>query len=93
MPTFLLIPGAGADSRVYRPTIEALNGLGHDTIAPALPLEDPEATPSDHADAAAGAVPAGHEVVVVAQSLGAFTAPLVAARIAVARLGSSCLPR
>ena len=83
---FLLIPGAGADSRVYRPTIEALNGLGHDAIAPALPLEDPEATPSDHADAAAGAVPAGHEVVVVAQSLGAFTAPLVAARIAVARL-------
>ena len=76
MPTFLLIPGAGTDPRVYRPTIEALNGLGQDAIAPPLPLEDPEATPSDHADAAAaGAVPAAREVVVVAQSLGAFTAP------------------
>lgn len=86
MPTFVLIPGAGTDPRVYGATIEALNELGHDGLAPPLPLEDQEATPSDHADAVAAAVPNGNELVVVAQSLGAFAGPLVAARVPVAGL-------
>ena len=41
--TFVLIPGAGADPRVYAATIEALHDLGHEGIAPPLPLDDPEA--------------------------------------------------
>jgi hypothetical protein len=36
--TFVLIPGAGADPRVYGATIDALRALGHDGIAPLLPL-------------------------------------------------------
>jgi pimeloyl-ACP methyl ester carboxylesterase len=86
LPTFVLIPGAGTDPRVYQATIDALRDLGHDAVAPALPLEDPEATPSDHADAVAEAVPRADELVVVAQSVGAFTGPLVAARVQVAQL-------
>lgn len=86
MATFVLIPGAGADPRVYRATIEALSALGHQAVAPALPLDDPEATPSDHADAVAAAAPAAGELVVVAQSLGAFTGPLVTTRLPVAQL-------
>jgi alpha-beta hydrolase superfamily lysophospholipase len=86
MSTFVLIPGAGADPRVYGATIEALRGLGHDALAPALPLHDPRARPSDHADAVASAVPGDAEPVVVAQSLGAFAGPLVAARVPVAQL-------
>jgi Alpha/beta hydrolase family len=86
MPSFVLIPGAGTDPRVYRAAIEALGALGHEAIAPPLPLDDPEATPSDHADAVAAAVPRADDLVVVAQSLGAFTGPLVATRVAVARL-------
>jgi Alpha/beta hydrolase family len=86
MPTFVLIPGAGTDPRVYRATIEALNALGHDGIAPPLPLDDQEATPSDHADAVAQTVPPGRELAVVAQSLGAFVGPLVATRVPVAHL-------
>jgi pimeloyl-ACP methyl ester carboxylesterase len=86
MAGFVLIPGAGADPRVYDATIEALRGLGHDGIAPALPLHDRSATPSDHADAVADAVPRDSEPIVVAQSLGAFAGPLVAARVPVARL-------
>jgi pimeloyl-ACP methyl ester carboxylesterase len=84
--TFVLIPGAGADPRVYRATIEALGALGHDAIAPSLPLEDEEATPSDHADAVAEAAPRAGELVVVAQSLGAFAGPLVATRVPVTHL-------
>jgi pimeloyl-ACP methyl ester carboxylesterase len=86
--TFVLIPGAGADPRVYGPTIEALRELGHDGIAPPLPLDDAAAVPSDHADAIAAALPDPPPVplVVVGQSLGAFAATIAAARLRPARL-------
>jgi pimeloyl-ACP methyl ester carboxylesterase len=86
MASFVLIPGAGADPRVYDATIEELRGLGHAALAPELPLGDPHARPSDHADAVARAVPEDREIVVVAKSLGAFTGPLVAERTPVAML-------
>jgi Alpha/beta hydrolase family len=71
---------------VYASTIEALDALGHDALAPMLPLDDPNARPSDHADAVVAALPPDAELVVVAQSLGAFTGPLVAARVPVVGL-------
>jgi pimeloyl-ACP methyl ester carboxylesterase len=80
MATFVLIPGAGTDPRVYSATIESLRSLGHDALAPPLPLEDQEATPSDHAAAVLRALPPDGEIVVVAHSLGAFAGPQVAAR-------------
>src|SRR5437868_10076047 len=86
MSLFVLIPGAGIDPRVYRATIAALSDLGHEAVAPPLPLDDDAATPSDHADAVAEAVRGRDELVVVGQSLGAFSAPLVAARVPVSRL-------
>ena len=86
MTTFALIPGAGTDPRVYAATIDELGRLGHAALAPALPLDDPRARPSDHADAVAAALPGETEVVVVAQSLGAFTGPLVVDRHPVAAL-------
>ena len=84
MARFVLIPGAGADSRVYGATIEALEALGHQGLAPPLPLDDPAAGPSAHADAILGAVGPEGGTVVVAQSLGAFTGPLVAAELGAA---------
>src|SRR5262245_13784138 len=86
MATFTLIPGAGTDSRVFEATIEALGDVGHDGIAPPLPLDDRDATPSDHADAVAASAAGRDELVVVAQSLGAFAGPLVAVRVPVAQL-------
>ena len=86
MATFVLIPGAGTDPRVYDATIEALGALGRSGLAPALPLDDANAAPSDHADAVISALPTGGELVVVAQSLGAFAGSLVAARAPVAEL-------
>ena len=47
MATFVLIRGAGTDPRVYGATIDALPGLGHEGLAPPLPLDEPEAGPSD----------------------------------------------
>ena len=49
-------------------------------------MDDQDAGPSDHADAVAAAVAGQDELIVVAQSLGAFAGPLVAARVPVAQL-------
>jgi len=86
--TFVLIPGAGADPRVYGATIEALRELGHEGIAPPLPLDDPAATPSDHADAIVAALgdPPPAPLVIVGQSLGAYAATIAAARLRPVRL-------
>jgi pimeloyl-ACP methyl ester carboxylesterase len=86
--TFVLIPGAGADPRVYEATIEALHDLGHEGIAPPLPLADPDAGPSEHADAVAAALsdPRPTPLVVVGQSLGAYTGAVLADRLAPQRL-------
>jgi pimeloyl-ACP methyl ester carboxylesterase len=82
--TFVLTPGAGADPRVYGATIAALRDLGHDGIAPPLPLDDADARPSDHANAIVGALPdpAPTPLVVVGHSLGAYAAALAADRLA-----------
>jgi pimeloyl-ACP methyl ester carboxylesterase len=81
--TFVLIPGAGADPRVYEATIAALRELGHDGIAPALPLDDADARPSDHAAAVVAALgdPAPAPLAIVGQSLGAYAAALAADRL------------
>jgi pimeloyl-ACP methyl ester carboxylesterase len=86
--TFVLVPGAGADPRVYGATIEALRDLGHDGIAPPLPLDDAAATPSDHAAAILDTLPdpPPGPLVVVGQSLGAYSAAIAAARLRPARL-------
>jgi Alpha/beta hydrolase family len=85
--TFVLIPGAGTDPGACRWTIAELRARGHEAVASPLPLDDPEAGPVAHAAAvvdAARDLPG--RLVVVGQSLGAFTAPLVAARMPVAEL-------
>jgi alpha/beta hydrolase family protein len=56
---FVFVPGAGTDPRVFEATIEALRGFGHEGIAPPLPLDDPAAGPSDHAEAVLAALPEG----------------------------------
>lgn len=77
--TFVLIPGAGIDPGVWRWTIAELEARGHRGVAPPLPLDDPNAGPSAHADAVAKAVrELPGSLVVVGQSLGAFAASLAA---------------
>jgi pimeloyl-ACP methyl ester carboxylesterase len=55
-------------------------------VAPDLPSEDDSAGVSDHADAVVDAVGDRRDVIVVAQSLGGFVAPLVCARVPVSLL-------
>jgi pimeloyl-ACP methyl ester carboxylesterase len=80
MVTFALIHGGGSSAWDWHLVAPELHARGHQAVAVDLPTDDGSAGWWEYADAVAGAV-AGHEhVVVVAHSLGGFTAPLVAAR-------------
>jgi pimeloyl-ACP methyl ester carboxylesterase len=84
--TFALIHGAG-DVGWYWHLVEAeLRSRGHGVVAPDLPVDDDSLTLDDYADAVAEAVGDRNDLVVVGQSFGAFTAPLVAARRSVEAL-------
>jgi pimeloyl-ACP methyl ester carboxylesterase len=75
--TFAFVHGAG-DAGWYWHLVEAgLRARGHHTVAPDLPCDDDAAGLPEYAATVAAAVgePAG--LVIVAQSLGGFTAPLV----------------
>ncbi len=87
MSTYALIHGAG-DGGWYWHLVEAeLRALGHHTVAPDLPADDDDATLSDYAEVVIAALEdTDDEVIVVGQSFGAFTAPLVAERLPAAGL-------
>ena len=83
MATFVLIHGAG-DVGWYWHLVEAeLHARSHDTISPDLPCDDDSAGLAEYADTVAGAIGDRTNLIVVAQSLGGFTAPLVCDRVAV----------
>jgi pimeloyl-ACP methyl ester carboxylesterase len=81
--TYVLIHGAG-DVGWYWHRVEAeLRARGHDVVAPDLPCEDHTAGLAEYADAVTAAIGDRTDLVVVAQSFGGFTAPLVCDRVAV----------
>jgi pimeloyl-ACP methyl ester carboxylesterase len=82
--SYVLIHGAGGDSWYWHLVGPRLAALGHDVFAVDLPCDDDRSGLSEYADCvvdAAAAAGAGGEVIVVAQSLGGFTAPLVCDRL------------
>jgi pimeloyl-ACP methyl ester carboxylesterase len=83
MATFVLIHGAG-DVGWYWHLVEAeLRERGHDVVAPDLPCDDDSAGLTEYADTVVEAIGDRTDLVVAAQSFGAFTAPLVCERVAV----------
>lgn len=83
MAAFALIHGA-ADVGWYWHLVEReLRARGHETAAPDLPCEDDTAGLAEYADTVARAAGRlqGGDLIVVGQSFGGFTAPLVAARL------------
>jgi pimeloyl-ACP methyl ester carboxylesterase len=75
--TYAFIHGAG-DVGWYWHLVEAeLRARGHDTVAPDLPCEDDTAGLPEYANTVLDAIGDRQHVVVVGQSLGGFTAPLV----------------
>jgi len=88
--TYLLLPGAGGDARYWDLVADRLRARGHDVVAPDLPGPDPAAGLDTYADVAVAALGGRAGPVVVGQSMGAFTAPLVAARVPIELLVLVC---
>lgn len=82
LASFLLLHGAGDVGWYWHLVERELRRRAHAVAAPDLPCDDDRAGLPEYADAALAAARGPGELVVVAQSFGAFTAPLVCARAA-----------
>jgi pimeloyl-ACP methyl ester carboxylesterase len=81
--TYALIPGAGGSAWYWH----RVTPLLPDAIAIELPAGDDSADLATYADTVVDAVAgAGDPLILVAQSMGAFTAPIVASRVPVASI-------
>lgn len=81
MTTFALIHGGGDGGWYWHLVEPELRQLGHEVVAPDLPCEDHSADLRDYADTVVAAIGDRGDLVVVGQSYGGFTAPLVADRL------------
>jgi pimeloyl-ACP methyl ester carboxylesterase len=88
MATYVLVPGADGAAWIWHRIVPGLRARGHQVVTLDLPGE-PEADLDAFADAITAAVQAAGvpgPLIVVAQSLGGFSAPLVCSRLDVDRL-------
>jgi len=86
MSTFVLVPGAGGSAWYWSRVVPLLERAGHAALAIDLPGDDDHAGLPDYVRVAVTAIGDRPEVVLVAQSLGGFTAPLVCAAVPVSSL-------
>lgn len=78
---FALLPGAGGAAWYWHRVATELVAAGHDVLAIDLPGADETAGLAEYADQTVAEIGDRTHVVLVAQSMGAFVAPLVAPRI------------
>lgn len=83
MATYVLIHGSGSDSWYWHRVAPELRDRGHDVVAPDLPTGDDSAGLLEYADAVVSATGDHRDLVLVAQSLAGFVAPLVCERVPV----------
>ena len=86
MTTCILIPGAGGDAWYWHRLVPLLEQRGHEATAVELPAADDSAGLPEYADTVVEAAGDRGDLVVVAQSMGGLTAPLVCSRLPVSRL-------
>src|SRR5258706_9532420 len=84
--TYVLIPGAGGAASYWDLVVPLLQEAGHQAIAVDLPGDDPAAGLPEYASLVTRAADGATGIVLVAQSLGGFTAPLLAAKLGVLAL-------
>ncbi len=77
MSFYVLLPGAGGEAWYWHLVEPRLRALGHDVVAVDLPAADESAGLREYADAASEAMGGRGDAIVVAQSMSAFSAPLL----------------
>lgn len=87
MATYVLIPGADGSAWYWHRVAPLLEERGHQVAAVDLPVADPAAGLEQYVDAVMTSIRGRRgELILVAQSLAGFIAPLVAERATVARI-------
>ncbi|MEU4096074.1 alpha/beta hydrolase [Streptomyces sp. NPDC026673] len=79
--TFVLVPGAGGGTWYWHLLVPELRRRGHDAVAVDLPTADDSAGLREYADAAVAAAGDRAPLVLVAQSMAGFSAPLACERL------------
>ncbi|MFB9235415.1 alpha/beta fold hydrolase [Plantactinospora siamensis] len=77
MATFVLIPGAGGAAWYWHRLVPELADRGHDAVPVELPAGDDSAGLDEYVDTVLRAVGDRTDLVVVGQSMGGLTAPLI----------------
>jgi pimeloyl-ACP methyl ester carboxylesterase len=81
--TYVLIPGAGGDAWYWHLVVPRLHERGHDVVAVSLSAGDDSAGWTAYADTIVDSIGDRTGVILVAQSLAGFSAPLVCERVRV----------
>jgi pimeloyl-ACP methyl ester carboxylesterase len=81
MVTYVLIHGAGDSAWYWHLVSTELRARRHDVVAVDLPCDDESAGLSEYTDTVVRVIGDRRDLVVVAQSFGGYTAPLVCARL------------
>jgi pimeloyl-ACP methyl ester carboxylesterase len=88
--TFVLVPGAGGEAFYWHLVVPRLRAAGHEVVAPDLPAGDDDAGLADYADVIVAAAGDRERIVLVAQSMGALSAPLAVDRLDVMHMVLVC---
>jgi len=83
---YVLLPGAGGDSWYWHLVAPKLRARGHEVLTPDLPADDDGAGLGEYAETVVTAIGDRVDVIVVAQSMAAFTAPMLCDRVDVRQL-------
>jgi len=86
MATFVLVPGAGGGTWFWHRLLPELETRGHVGIPVDLPTADESAGQAEYADVIVAAARDRGPIVLVAQSMGAYSAPLACDRLDVTAL-------
>ena len=78
--TFALVPGAGGAAWYWHRVVPLIEEAGHEAVPVELPGDDPDEGLPEYAARVLSAVDGRDDVVLVGQSMGGFTVPLVAER-------------
>jgi pimeloyl-ACP methyl ester carboxylesterase len=81
--TYVLIHGAGSDAWYWHRVVPLLRARGHEVVAMDLPCDDDAAGLDEYAGAVVRAIGDRTDLILVAQSLAGFTAPLVCEQVPV----------
>ena len=92
MATFVLVPGAGGQAAYWALLVPELRRRGHEAIAVNIAEDDPALGLPEYAQIVDRAIAGQPGVILVAQSLGGFTAPMVSQQVAMIVLLNAMIP-